>query len=198
MIQTAEWIAPLATMFAAILTAANLGTRVTGWGFVVFAFGSIAWLWVGWAEQQTGLIATNAALLVVNLFGAWRWLGRQARHERGGERAARRSARSPAVPSLFSAAALSNADVIGTGGAVLGQVVDMMLDCDEQRPVYIVVGTGGLAGAGETLRAVAASHFRFGEGAVRCALGRDAFARLPPVAADAWPEVAPAPEALPR
>lgn len=198
MFQAAEWIAPIATMFAAVLTAANLGTRVTGWGFVVFALGSIAWLWVGWSGQQTELIATNAALLVVNLFGAWRWLGRQARHERGSQRAARQSAKSPAVASLFSAAALNDAAVTGAGGAVLGQVVDMMLDCDGKQPVYVVVGTGGLAGAGETLRAVAARFFSFHDGAVRCALDPEAFAQLPPIAADAWPEAAPEPDAVPR
>ena len=40
----AGWIAPIATAIAAIMTASNLGTRVTGWGFVVFAVGSIAWI----------------------------------------------------------------------------------------------------------------------------------------------------------
>ena len=43
----AGWIAPAATMIAAMMTAANLGARVTGWGFGVFTLGSIAWSIVG-------------------------------------------------------------------------------------------------------------------------------------------------------
>lgn len=35
----AAWVAPVATMIAAVMTAANLGARVTGWGFVVFVIG---------------------------------------------------------------------------------------------------------------------------------------------------------------
>jgi hypothetical protein len=71
----AGWIAPIATMIAAIMTAANLGARITGWGFVVFAIGSIAWTAVGLSSGQTNLVATNAFLTLVNLVGIWRWLG---------------------------------------------------------------------------------------------------------------------------
>jgi hypothetical protein len=36
----AAWIAPAATVIAAVMTAANLGARITDWGFVVFTVGS--------------------------------------------------------------------------------------------------------------------------------------------------------------
>lgn len=65
----AGWIAPIATMIAAMMTAANLGARVTGWGFVVFTVGSIAWSLVGISTGQTNLLATNAFLTIVNLVG---------------------------------------------------------------------------------------------------------------------------------
>ncbi len=39
----ATWLAPIATTIAALMTASNLGTRITGWGFVVFTVGSLAW-----------------------------------------------------------------------------------------------------------------------------------------------------------
>ena len=29
----ASWVAPIATTIAALMTASNLGSRVTGWGF---------------------------------------------------------------------------------------------------------------------------------------------------------------------
>ena len=43
----ATWLAPAATMVAAMMTAANPGARVTGWGFVVFTVGSICWSFIG-------------------------------------------------------------------------------------------------------------------------------------------------------
>ncbi len=78
MAEIAGWIAPAATMIAAMMTAANLGARVTGWGFVVFSFGSVAWTTVGLTSGQTNLVLSNAFLTIVNLVGIWRWLGRQA------------------------------------------------------------------------------------------------------------------------
>ena len=55
MIEIAEWVAPIATMIAALMTAANLGPRVTGWGFVVFTVGAIAWAAIGLATGQSNL-----------------------------------------------------------------------------------------------------------------------------------------------
>lgn len=78
------WIAPAATMIAAMMTAANLGPRVTGWGFIVFAVGSVCWSLVGATNGQTGLLLTNLFLTGVNLVGARRWLGRWERRCKGG------------------------------------------------------------------------------------------------------------------
>ncbi len=75
----ASWVAPGATMIAAMMTAANLGPRVTGWGFVVFAFGSVCWSLVAAVTGQTGLLMTNIFLTGVNISGAWRWLGSSRR-----------------------------------------------------------------------------------------------------------------------
>ena len=61
----AGWIAPIATMIAAMITAANLGARVTGWGFVIFTMGSIGWSIVGLSSGQTNLFLTNMVLTVV-------------------------------------------------------------------------------------------------------------------------------------
>jgi hypothetical protein len=33
-------------MIAAMMTPANLGARVTGWGFVLFSVGAVAWVTV--------------------------------------------------------------------------------------------------------------------------------------------------------
>ena len=89
------------------MTAANLGSRITGYGFAVFLVGSLAWLATGVMTGQPALTWTNAVLTVLNIFGVWRWLGRQAQVEEGA-RAASRSERGHAgrgaVPDLAAVA----------------------------------------------------------------------------------------------
>ena len=97
-------------MIAAMMTAANLGARVTGWGFVVFTAGSIAWSIVGISSGQTNLVATNGFLTLVNLVGVWRWLGRQRAYEDGGKSATQASRRS-AYPTLFTATGVAGLPV---------------------------------------------------------------------------------------
>lgn len=93
MSEIAGWIAPMATTIAAILVAANFGARVTGFGFIVFSIGSIAWGVVALDSGQANLLWQNIILLVINLIGIWRWLGLRARYERGAARATRATAR---------------------------------------------------------------------------------------------------------
>src|SRR6201999_4586061 len=57
--EIAEWVAPIATMIAALMTASNLGPRVTGWGFVVFTIGAIAWALIGLTTGQSNLLWQN-------------------------------------------------------------------------------------------------------------------------------------------
>jgi len=186
----AGWLAPAASMVAAMMTAANLGARITGWGFVVFVGGSLAWIVVAIASGQQNLLLTNGFLLAVNVVGVWRWLGRQAAYEDGGKAASAQSARRP-VPTLFSAAALAGAEVIGADGERLGAVVDAMLSCEGRDIAYVVVSDGGTVGLSETLRALPPDALTFVQGEVRSRLGRAAFERLPAIAADHWPETVP-------
>lgn len=89
----AGWVAPVATTIAAIMVAANLGSRITGYGFIVFCIGSIAWTLIGVATDQANLVWQNLILLAVNILGIWRWLGLKARYEKGAARATKRSAK---------------------------------------------------------------------------------------------------------
>src|SRR5690349_1839093 len=107
----AGWLAPIATAVAAIMTASNLGARVTGWGFVVFTIGSIGWSVVGLTSGQANLVATNAFLTIVNALGIWRWLGRQARYEEGSQMAAAASKATPSTPDLVAGAIVTGAEV---------------------------------------------------------------------------------------
>ena len=188
----AEWVATVATIVAALMTAANLGARVTGWGFAMFTLGSAAWITadLSGGEPSPSLLVTHCVLLVVNLFGVWRWLGRQARYEDSSEHASKRS-RWARVPTLFSAGSLIGATVRGSGEDSRGTVVDAMLKCDDKGLAYVVTSEGGISGAGETLRAVPPEHLRFDEGEVACDLNDDEWHRLPPIEDDRWPAAAP-------
>ena len=183
----AGWLASAATMIAAMMTAANLGARVTGWGFVVFTIGSLAWASVGFTSGQTSLLVTNAFLFLVNIFGVWRWLGRQARYEQGGAVAAERSRAHRRVPDLFSAGQLVGANVEDATGTVIGKVVDAMMACDTKRIGYVVISQGGVAGVGEVLRAVSPDVLTISEDAVRTTLSAEQLAQLAPIDEEAWP-----------
>lgn len=186
----AGWIAPAATMIAAMMTAANLGARVTGWGFVVFAVGSVAWSAVGLSSGQTNLLLTNGFLTLVNLVGIWRWLGRQARYDRGGERA-RRSSKDADAETKVALGKLVGARVLDREGQAIGHVADAMLGCESHAIAYLVIGCGGVGGMGETLHAVAPDRLRFGD-TLRFEGARADLCALPALAPDDWPGRKPA------
>ena len=181
----ATWVAPIATTFAALLTASNLGSRVTGWGFVVFTIGSIAWLSLGIATGQSNLLWQNIVLTALNLFGIWRWLGRQAKLEDGGKKAAEASEAKPGE-TLFPVSLLTSAKVETMDGAPLGASVDAMAGCDGGRLAYCVVSSGGVGGVGEDVRKLDWSTITVDGDHLRSTLDEAAFAALAPVAKDDW------------
>ncbi|WP_315764653.1 PRC-barrel domain-containing protein [Sphingomonas sp. Y38-1Y] len=185
----AGWIAPAATMIAAMMTAANLGARVTGWGFVVFSIGSVAWSIVGLSSGQTNLLLTNGFLTFVNVVGIWRWLGRQARYDKGGERAEQRSA-DQRDETKVALGRVVGARVVDRDGTAIGHVADAMLGCNSHSIAYLVIGCGGVGGVGETLHAVDPSRVRFGTPLVFEGERSDLCA-LPELAADDWPGAKP-------
>lgn len=81
MVDNLGWLALMATSLAAIMTAANLGAKVTGVGFAIFFIGALAWCAVGAFTDQRQLLWSNAFLAIVDLIGAWRWLYRRAQAE---------------------------------------------------------------------------------------------------------------------
>lgn len=182
----ATWVAPVATTIAALMTASNLGNRVTGYGFVVFTVGSLAWLTLGIATGQANLLWQNIILTALNLFGIWRWLGRQARIEDGGTAAQEKSAVLPGE-TLFPASLLTKAKFVTTDGEELGDAVDAMLGCRSGRPCYLVVAEGGVAGVGETLRRVDWTLVGVEGDLLVTSLSPDDFARATPLTKDRWP-----------
>lgn len=182
----ASWVAPVATTIAALMTASNLGSRVTGWGFAVFLIGSIAWATLGAATGQPNLVWQNVILCALNAFGIWRWLGRQQQIETGAGKAAAASEQSPSE-TLFPASRLSSAELLGEGGASLGTAVDAMVGCGSGRIAYLVVAEGGVAGVGETLRRVDWHDVTADGDGFAARFDPPSFAALPKLERDRWP-----------
>jgi hypothetical protein len=179
------WIATALTIVAATMTAANLGTRITGYGFVVFLLGSLAWLAHGLLSGQPALTWTNAVLTLLNIFGVWRWLGRQARVEEGAQAAVEASEAAP-VETLFPVSLLTSAPV-RNGEQDLGHCVDAMAGSRSGRIAYLVVSAGGVAGVGETLRRLPWAAAEVDDGAVLAKLGPREFDMLEELPRDQWP-----------
>lgn len=184
--QSLSWIATAATIAAASVTASNLGTRITGYGFLIFTIGSIAWLAVGLGTGQPALVWTNAVLTFLNLFGVWRWLGRQARIEEGGISAAAQS-REATTETLFPVSILTKGEVVSSDGQIVGHCIDAMAGCSSGRIAYVVVGEGGVAGVGETLRRLPWTGCRVDDGKLHAPLAQVRFCALDQLEPDHWP-----------
>ena len=181
-----SWVATIATITAACMTASNLGARITGYGFAVFTIGSLSWLAFGLAADQRALVWTNVVLTALNLFGVWRWLGRQAKVEEGAASAAQRSEELPGE-NLFPASLLSSALVRGREGADLGRSVEAMIGGISGQIRYLVIGVGGVAGAGESFRRLDWLGARIADGSIDAPIGRAEAESLPELSKDDWP-----------
>lgn len=182
----ASWIAPLATSIAACMTAANLGARVTGWGFVVFTVGSLAWTGYGAVTGQPNLVWQNLFLTIVNAAGIWRWLGRQARIEDGARIAAERSETTPG-PTLFPSSMLQTAPVAARDGEAIGTAVGAMIDSADGRIAYLVVAAGGVAGLGEDHRILPWTLTQVGDDKIMARIASAQIETLRAVGPKDWP-----------
>jgi hypothetical protein len=180
----AGWLAPAATMMAALMTAANLGTRITGWGFLIFTIGALAWCVDAWLTHQPNLLWSNGFLALVDAVGVYRWLGRRAVLEDGARRAARHSKRSGRP--LYPIHTLEGQAVEGPDGFVIGHVVGAMADCRSGRIAYFVIKRGGI-GDRDQLRAIAWRDMALGN-PLRTRVRDSDLAASAPITPNAWPE----------
>ena len=185
MAETISWLATVATIVAASFTAANLGTRITGYGFCVFLIGSLAWLATGLFTGQPALVWTNAVLTLLNVFGIWRWLGRQAKVEEGAQAAVQASELGPGE-TLFPVSMLTRAPV-ESGGEQVGHCIDAMAGCRTGRVGYVVVSEGGVGGVGETLRRLPWERARFESDRLLVSGPAERFKTLEKLPKDSWP-----------
>lgn len=180
-----SWIATGATILAACMTASNLGTRITGYGFCIFLVGSLAWLATGAMTGQPALVWTNLILTGLNAFGIWRWLGRQARVEDGARSAVEASAVAPGE-ALFPVSLLTRGPVF-CGGEEIGSCIDGMAGGSTGKLAYVVISHGGVAGVGETLRRLPWSRAEVRKDRVVARMSARDFCRLEELAKDDWP-----------
>jgi len=185
MAESISWIATVATIIAASMTAANLGSRITGYGFCLFLVGSLSWLAAGLLTGQSALTWTNVVLTFLNIFGIWRWLGRQTKVEEGARSASKASEQTPGE-ALFPVSVLSSAPVM-SGNRELGRCIDAMAGCSSGGINYVVVSQGGVAGVGETLRRLSWNDASVDEERVVTALNAEQFDRLETLPRDQWP-----------
>lgn len=95
-LQLFQWGAGISGMIAAVMVAARLTDRITGYGFAVFTVSSVLWVTAGLWDETYSLALQNAVLTAVNLFGVYRWLlapqgpRRQADAKAPGEEPSRR------------------------------------------------------------------------------------------------------------
>lgn len=61
-------------IIAAIMVSANVGRRVTGYGFAVFFLSSLVWIAYAFLGDDPPLIIQNGVLAAINLLGVYRWL----------------------------------------------------------------------------------------------------------------------------
>ena len=181
-----SWVATIATILAACMTASNLGSRITGYGFAIFTIGSIAWFTLGLITDQPALIWTNVVMTGLNIFGIWRWLGRQAKVEDGAHAAAEASQATPGE-ALFPVSMLTRSPVMGSDRN-LGTCVDAMASCASGRVSYVVVAEGGVAGVGETLRRIPWTNAHFAKDKLVLEMNASQFGQQEVVQRDRWPD----------
>lgn len=178
-------------MIAAMMTAADLGARVTGWGFVVFTIGSLSWSLVGLSSGQTNLLATNLFLTLVNLVGIWRWLGRQRGYEDGGKSAEQASRQATTTPDLLAATGMVGTSLNHADGTNAGKIVEALVECGTARISYVVVSRNVPGGISEELRAVPRNAIVFNCDGLTLNLDPAAFSALPLLDDGDWPATPP-------
>ncbi len=131
------------------------------------------------------MLWTNVVLTLLDLFGIWRWLGRQAKVEEGGHAASEASEQTPGE-ALFPISLLSRA-VVRCGDKKVGHCIDAMAGCRSGRLDYLVVSEGGLAGVGEKLRRVPWSRAHVDGESVVAHFAAYRFEHLEELQRDEWP-----------
>ncbi|MDQ4086702.1 MAG: hypothetical protein M3177_01605 [Pseudomonadota bacterium] len=69
-----EWYATISGIVAALMVAADVNRKVTGWGFILFCTMNVAWIGFALMDNTGGLVTQNVVLFFVNVLGIWQYL----------------------------------------------------------------------------------------------------------------------------
>ena len=70
-----EWYGAVSAVIAALVVASNISRRVSGWAFVLFITSSCALVaWGFMSDDAEGIGWQNICLLLINLWGVYRYL----------------------------------------------------------------------------------------------------------------------------
>ena len=126
---------------------------------------------------QPALVWTNIVLTVLNIFGIWRWLGRQSRVEEGACTAAQVSEAAPGE-TLFPMSLCSATLMIDCAGQEVGHCIDAMAGCASGRLNYLVAPQGGRGGRRRNAAPAVVEHARVEEERVTVSISGPEFDRL--------------------
>ena len=73
LVELVRWAAAISTIVAALMVAWGEPPRLVAWGFVLFCGAAILWITAAFMDGTWSILAQNAVLLGVNLWGVWRW-----------------------------------------------------------------------------------------------------------------------------
>ena len=78
MLDILEWYGAISAVIAAFVVATNVSPRVSGWAFILFVTSSIALIaWGFLSDDAEGIGWQNVCLLLINLWGVYRYLIRK-------------------------------------------------------------------------------------------------------------------------
>ena len=78
-----QWVAAICVIAASIMVSIGKPKSLVAYAFVLFVVASLAWVWTALERDMPALLAQNGVLLLINLWGLWRWW-RRSRAEAAG------------------------------------------------------------------------------------------------------------------
>ena len=140
-----SWVATVATIVAAFMTAANLGSRVTGYGFAVFTFGALCWIAAGVLTRPAGADVDQRRSVRPRPVRRVA-LARAVRRGGGGRARRRRSERADAGRSAVPGF-VAGPRPVRCGDREVGHCIDAMAGCRSGRSIISSCPKAGSPGS---------------------------------------------------
>lgn len=67
-----EFFGSIGVIVATLIVTSNIGFMILA--FLIYSFANTMWIWLGVRTDMKWLVAMNAFLILVNIWGIYRWL----------------------------------------------------------------------------------------------------------------------------